>query len=69
MVFARNALAFGPGNGRNSIGLTATCRKRGARILGGRGEGYRKRRFTFEIYISPIFGYRKKEFPNREVSP
>ena len=27
MVFARNALAFGPGNGRNSIGLTITCRK------------------------------------------
>jgi len=27
MVFARNALAFGPGNGRNSIGLTNTCRK------------------------------------------
>jgi len=27
MVFARNALAFGPGNGRNSIGLTTACRK------------------------------------------
>jgi hypothetical protein len=27
MVFARNALAFGPGTGRNSIGLTTTCRK------------------------------------------
>jgi len=27
MVFARNALAFGLGTARNSIGLTTICRK------------------------------------------
>jgi len=27
MIFARNALAFGPGNGRNSIGFTTTGRR------------------------------------------
>ncbi len=27
MIFARNALAFGPGTARNSIGLTAICWK------------------------------------------
>ena len=54
MIFARNVFAFGPGNGRNSIGLTTTCRRVKVGRRTGRG-GTKKGETDKRVYDKKIW--------------